>query len=100
MPKPVRNDGEKLWGRFNLPMNKKWRAAELTHILDRDKFQILNVARTKFENEPGGELGEMIDPLGTGNETRVFTTNEVKKLMKWFDEHGRRRRVARWRDKK
>jgi hypothetical protein len=97
MPKNrnVRNDGEKLAVKFTLPKGRKWRAAEITHICDRNKFQILNVARSKFTPE----LGTLEDPFGTGNPTRLFTTAEVYKLMQWFDDHGRRHRNADWREK-
>lgn len=87
----LRNDGQQLATSFELE-DRLYRAAEITHICDRNKFQILNVARN--HNPP---LGRMVDPLSTGNPTRLFTRSEVYKLLKWFDDHGRRRRNAQWR---
>lgn len=91
MGRPVRNDGEILLGKIKLPNRRDWRALELVDICDRNKHQILAVARRLG-------LGTMVDPLNTGNPTRIFTTKEVKVLLQWFDENGRRRRGARWRD--
>lgn len=91
MSRSRRNQGEILFDNVKLE-NRKYLASEIVLIAGRNKRRILSLAEEL-------DLGEKINPIGSGCPVRVFTKREVEKILKWFDDNGRKHWEAPWTEK-
>lgn len=92
MARPVRNDGERLLELWQLEDRDDYLAAEVAMLAGRNKSRILQICRRL-------NLGTCKDLTRAGQVTRFLTKNEVERIFRYFDEHGRRQRHAPWRER-
>ncbi len=92
MSRSLRNQGEILFGNVKLK-DREYLASELIELTGRNKRRILALCEEL-------RLGKKIHPIGSGHPVRILSRKDVEKILRWFDQNGRRHWEAKWTQKK